>query len=148
MQQNRTYTIRSLSQVESFPSDPHYISFLKQVAYYYQIDMVHLIGRINHFLKQKQESELALFAEKDDGNYQLHILTTEQQHIVDTITPTITHPCYSPSLIHGVTGSGKTEVYKHLIVHAHQQRKSTILMLPEVTLALRFEHMLRTAFLL
>ena len=47
-------------------------------------------------------------------------------------------------MLHGVTGSGKTEVYKQLIIHAFKEKKSTILLLPEVTLAVQFERLLKS----
>ena len=37
-------------------------------------------------------------------------------------------------LIHGVTGSGKTEVYMELIAHAQQQGKAAIMLIPEISL--------------
>ncbi len=41
-----------------------------------------------------------------------HTLTAEQQQAVDTVTQSNGYGCF---LLHGVTGSGKTEVYVHLI---------------------------------
>ena len=49
-------------------------------------------------------------------------------------------------MFQGVTGSGKTEVYKHLIQAAISNNKSVILLLPEVSLAMRFESLLKITF--
>jgi primosomal protein N' (replication factor Y) len=48
-----------------------------------------------------------------------------------------------PTVIHGVTGSGKTEVYKKLITATCESGKTVILLLPEVTLAIQFYNLLR-----
>ncbi len=37
-------------------------------------------------------------------------------------------------LLHGVTGSGKTEVYLHVIEHAREQGKGALLLVPEIAL--------------
>jgi primosomal protein N' (replication factor Y) (superfamily II helicase) len=60
------------------------------------------------------------------------------------LIPAINESRYEPTLLHGVTGSGKTEVYIQLIIHAFNQGKTTILLLPEVTLSLQFERLLRS----
>jgi len=70
-------------------------------------------------------------------------LTEEQQPIVDYVSPIIEKPIYAPTLIHGVTGSGKTEVYKRLIIKAIEEKKTVILILPEVSLSLQFQRILQ-----
>jgi primosomal protein N' (replication factor Y) (superfamily II helicase) len=40
----------------------------------------------------------------------------------------------APFLLHGVTGSGKTEVYLQAIAHALRQRKGAIVLVPEISL--------------
>jgi len=47
-------------------------------------------------------------------------------------SPVTHHP--SPVLIHGVTGSGKTEVYLQAIEHALRQGKDSIVLVPEISL--------------
>ena len=70
-------------------------------------------------------------------------LTDEQQKICAGIMPHIITPQFTPTLIHGVTGSGKTEIYKRLIQQAIAQRKTVLLLLPEVTLALQFANLMK-----
>ena len=71
------------------------------------------------------------------------VLTQEQQTVTERILPLISKPRYAPMLLHGVTGSGKTEVYKKIIQKAVYTNKSVLLLLPEVTLALQFERLLK-----
>jgi primosomal protein N' (replication factor Y) len=47
---------------------------------------------------------------------------------------TIRHPPSSTFLLHGVTGSGKTEVYLQAIAHALEQGKGAIVLVPEISL--------------
>ena len=47
---------------------------------------------------------------------------------------TILHPPSSTFLLHGVTGSGKTEVYLQAIAHALAQGKGAIVLVPEISL--------------
>src|SRR5207244_2882636 len=52
-------------------------------------------------------------------------------------------PTFSATVLHGVTGSGKTEVYKNLIIQNFQLKKTSLLLLPEVSLAMQFEQLMR-----
>lgn len=58
------------------------------------------------------------------------ILTAKQQYIVDSITSSKERI----SLIHGVTGSGKTEVYLSLAQYYINQNKNVIMLVPEISL--------------
>ncbi|MEI8291814.1 MAG: primosomal protein N' [Verrucomicrobiota bacterium] len=46
----------------------------------------------------------------------------------------ILHPPASTFLLHGVTGSGKTEIYLQAIAHALEQGKGAIVLVPEISL--------------
>lgn len=57
-------------------------------------------------------------------------LNSEQQNVVDEIL----NSKYNKFLIHGVTGSGKTEVYLHLVEEMLNLKKSSIILVPEISL--------------
>lgn len=59
------------------------------------------------------------------------VLTTEQQKAVDTIKKDQSGKTY---LLHGVTGSGKTEVYMHLASDVLQQGRQVLVLVPEIAL--------------
>ena len=61
-------------------------------------------------------------------------LTLEQQNAFDQITNKMEIKQYEEFLIHGVTGSGKTEIYLQLIGKALDQNKTAIVLVPEISL--------------
>jgi primosomal protein N' (replication factor Y) len=62
-------------------------------------------------------------------------LTSDQQKALELCTAAIDQPSSaSPILIHGVTGSGKTEIYLQAIEHALHQGKDSIVLVPEISL--------------
>lgn len=66
------------------------------------------------------------------GTY-VKVLNPLQKQAVDTITANAAGE-KKPCLIHGVTGSGKTEVYMELIAEAISQGKQCIVLIPEIAL--------------
>jgi len=62
----------------------------------------------------------------------LPILTQEQAHALDAIRNA---SGFHPLLLHGVTGSGKTEVYMRAAEHFRQRGKSSLILVPEIALA-------------
>jgi primosomal protein N' (replication factor Y) len=62
-------------------------------------------------------------------------LTPEQRVAIDTVARPIEEKRYESFLLHGVTGSGKTEVYLQLAERALAAGRNVIVMVPEIALA-------------
>lgn len=64
----------------------------------------------------------------------LRILRPDQQKIVDAVCDDYRRGIRKTYLIHGVTGSGKTEVYMEIIDSIVRQGKQAIVLIPEIAL--------------
>ncbi|UCG54212.1 MAG: primosomal protein N' [Dehalococcoidia bacterium] len=60
--------------------------------------------------------------------------TTKQQEAIEAITKSLQQNKGTTFLIHGVTGSGKTEVYLQALASAIKQGKKGIVLVPEISL--------------
>lgn len=68
-------------------------------------------------------------------------LNDEQQEIVDKVTADYKNKIRKTYLIHGITGSGKTEVYMSIIEMVLAEGKQVIMLIPEI--ALTFQTVMR-----
>lgn len=136
------FSVRQAHSFELFPSDKNYIDYLKKLCAYYHIEMVHLISRIKHFITEDIKDSKP-YHYTQENNLKTIVLTEEQEKVVSFVESWIGKNTFVPTLLHGVTGSGKTEVYKQLIAKTYNSCATTLLLLPEVTLALQFEILLK-----
>ena len=82
-----------------------------------------------NILKVVKEREIRTPYKNIDLKDDKHNLTYEQQNAVNIVSN-----AKKPVLIHGVTGSGKTEVYLNLIENVVKQGKTAIMLVPEIAL--------------
>lgn len=63
-----------------------------------------------------------------------HEMTDEQSEVLDALCAALNDKKSRTFLLHGVTGSGKTEVYMQLIARAIAQKRTAIVLVPEISL--------------
>lgn len=73
------------------------------------------------------------------------VLTDEQNEALSELIPALGKPS-KPFLLHGVTGSGKTEVYIRLVRRALERGKGAIILVPEIVLTPQMIHWFRSRF--
>ena len=83
----------------------------------------------NNIVKEKQVEQYRLKNEDIKEKFNVN-LTIEQEKVLDQIK----YDKFKPYLIHGVTGSGKTEVYMRMIEVVLKQKKEALVLVPEISL--------------
>jgi primosomal protein N' (replication factor Y) len=73
-------------------------------------------------------------------------LTEDQRHVLDAIAADDATGGFRSYLLHGVTGSGKTEIYLRLIAAALAAERQTLLLVPEIGLTPQLVGRLRERF--
>ncbi len=73
-------------------------------------------------------------------------LTGEQEKVLLEIENALKIEKYKAFLLHGVTGSGKTEIYIRAMKHALDDGKSAMMLVPEIALTPVFSRRLRAVF--
>ncbi|HXF42298.1 MAG TPA: primosomal protein N', partial [Pyrinomonadaceae bacterium] len=73
-------------------------------------------------------------------------LNSSQKEVLGKIQLSLDQNKFKPFLLHGVTGSGKTEIYIRAIKHILSQGKSAVLLVPEIALTPLFARRLRGHF--
>ena len=138
-----TFNIKEINELQKFPDDLIFHEFIKKISKFYFVDPLYFYQRIRGFLLKNNIEQQEYGAKVVTENKQKINLTDEQTQIINNLKDSIEKKQYKPILLHGVTGSGKTEIYKNLILESINQNKSVILLLPEVTLAIQFEQLLK-----
>lgn len=74
-------------------------------------------------------------------------LSEEQRNAVDSIIAALDAGSYQRFLLHGVTASGKTEVYLRCIERAMERGKTSLVLLPEIALTTQVMNIFKSRFL-
>ena len=70
----------------------------------------------------------------DHAPERIKTLSADQQKAFEAIREALDSQAYRSFLLHGVTGSGKTEVYIHALRHALEQGRGGMVLVPEIAL--------------
>lgn len=73
-------------------------------------------------------------------------LSADQEQVLNTIRPHLIKPAFKAFVLHGVTGSGKSEIYLRLIESALQQDLGALILVPEIALTFQLEAIFRRRF--
>ncbi len=96
---------------------------------------LHKKGLLISEKRREQNSGMTTRWQIDDGETeQAHELTGNQQQVLDRITAAVDSDQGKALLLHGVTGSGKTEVYIKAIEHLVKFGRGAIVLVPEISL--------------
>ncbi|MBB5702982.1 primosomal protein N' (replication factor Y) [Ochrobactrum daejeonense] len=75
---------------------------------------------------------------KPDTDYARATLSEDQQAAAEMLSDAVSANRFSVSLLDGVTGSGKTEVYFEAVAKALEQGRQVLILLPEIALTQQF----------
>jgi len=74
------------------------------------------------------------YTEEYTEEHQQLILTPHQQKVVEEVNAVVNKKEFKTFLLHGVTGSGKTQVYIELVKQVLSQNKTALILVPEISL--------------
>lgn len=105
-------------------------------------ETVHIADLKRRGLIELREATIEATHDKDD--FLLPTLSVAQQHALDAIDEG--HRNNKVALLHGVTGSGKTEIYVHLIARTLAEGRDVLVLVPEIVITSQLVERLERIF--
>jgi primosomal protein N' (replication factor Y) len=126
-----------------------WLEFMRFLAGYYQRPFGETVisalpPRLRSVRPLPKKSLQPLWPSSSNHLVSAHELSATQQDSVHRIAEML--GTFKAFLLHGVTGSGKTEVYLHVIARALAQGGQALVMVPEISLTPQLEGRFRAAF--
>lgn len=122
--------LKSLCNENNFPAsiNSEVIELIKKAAKYYLSEL----GTVAKLVLPVDinESPIKIHEQEIQNNIRLAKLTDSQEKALKLVENNV-----KPTVIKGVTGSGKTEIYFHAILNQIKNGKQSLIMLPEIALS-------------
>ena len=115
---------------------------LKSKAQEISVSSVNTLKKHNVIKEIKEE--VYRLNTKEEKEVSKIVLNEEQQNVLDTVKKSLN--TYKPYLLFGVTGSGKTEVYMHIIDEVLKDDKEVIVLVPEISLTPQMVNIFKKRF--
>ncbi|MEN8908080.1 MAG: primosomal protein N' [Clostridiales bacterium] len=132
------------------------LELLIDVNYILQSDLIKYLGiskstidtlkNKNYINIEKLEVKRDPFRENDVEKTNNLILNNDQRIVFKDVSEDIKKDVFCESIIHGITGSGKTEVYLQIIQEVISLDKSAIVLVPEISLTPQMVNRFRSRF--
>ncbi|MBI2608811.1 MAG: primosomal protein N' [Deltaproteobacteria bacterium] len=140
--------IKNIKEILGFSEEPeifdiHMIRFFNWISNYYHHPLGQVIKTATPQFKNFRPLKEKNIKHKPEEPL---VFQEDQKKVFETISETLNKKTFKTFLIHGVTGSGKTEIYLQLIEKNLLLGKSSIVLVPEISLTPQMESRFKKRF--